>query len=259
MRDLLLRMMFAVAVCGLVPSCAIAAGDGDVTFSVQVTKEANLSELSDSLRKRIGEPASSDTVSSSFKVKVPGKEAHDMEKQLKAAFGDSNVEEVHEGVPLSFHGDLAIWSLIVFILFVIVLKTFAWGPLSAGLDKREAGIRENIADAERARVKAEQMLAEHAEKLDLVQDEVREIIAEARRDAEHTKRDILETAQNEANATKERSIAEIERARDQALKELFDTLSAQVAVATEYVLGRSITDDDQQRLIDEAISQFSET
>ena len=174
---------------------------------------------------------------------------------------DSATGEDHKktGVPLSFEGDLAVWSAIVFIVFVIVLKTFAWKPLSDGLNKREEGIRKNIADAEAARVKAEQMLVEHQQKLDAVQDEVREIIAEARRDAEHTKQEIIDVAQKEAAAAKDRSIAEIERARDAALKELFDTMANQVADATEFVLGRSVSEQDQDRLIQEALSQFSQS
>src|SRR5262249_54714150 len=81
--------------------------------------------------------------------------------------------------------DLALWSLITFLIFLAVLKKYAWGPLIEGLDKRETSVLDNIAAAEAARVKAEKMLAEHAAKLEKVQDEVREIIAEARRDAEH--------------------------------------------------------------------------
>src|SRR5260221_7283456 len=83
--------------------------------------------------------------------------------------------------------DLAVWTLITFVVFLIVLKKFAWVPLITGLDKRETSVLDNIANAEAARIKAEKMLAEHAVRLDKVQDEVREIVAEARRDAEHTK------------------------------------------------------------------------
>lgn len=152
--------------------------------------------------------------------------------------------------------DLAIWTLIVFAAFVAVLKKYAWGPLSEGLDKREMGILQNISDAEAARIKAEKMLATHAEKLDKVQDEVREILAEARRDAEHTKNEIVAAAQKEAEANRQRAIQEIERARDQAIAELFSHMSAAVADATEQVVGRSLTRDDHDRLIREALSGF---
>ncbi len=154
--------------------------------------------------------------------------------------------------------DLAFWTLIVFLIIRAILKKFAWGPLSEGLNKREENIRKDIDDAEAARVKAEQMLAAHAEKLDQVQNEVREIIAEARRDADHTKQEIITTAQTEAEATKHRAISEIERAKDAALKELFDTMAARVTDATEHVLGRSLSSEDQERFIQEALSQFSE-
>jgi F-type H+-transporting ATPase subunit b len=162
-----------------------------------------------------------------------------------------------EGVPLNLKLDLAFWSLIVFLVFLTVLRLAAWGPLSDGLNRREARIRDEIAAAEEARNKAEQMLVEHARKLDKVQDEVREILAEARRDADYTKQDIVATAQREAEATKQRAVSEINRARDQALNELFDVMASRVATATEHVLGRSLDGSDQDRLIEEALSQMS--
>jgi F-type H+-transporting ATPase subunit b len=153
--------------------------------------------------------------------------------------------------------DLAIWTLVVFVVFLAVLKHFAWGPLNEALNKRETRILQNLADAESARVKAEKLLAAHAEKLDLVQDEVREILAEARRDAEHTKSDIIATAQKEAEATRKRAVQEIEQARDQALDELFSQLSQTVTAATEQVLGRGMTTADDKRLIQEVVDEFS--
>ncbi|MGE3316567.1 MAG: ATP synthase F0 subunit B, partial [Planctomycetaceae bacterium] len=137
--------------------------------------------------------------------------------------GDAGHGEAHpEGVPLNWKSDLAIWSLVTFVLFAIVLKTFAWGPLSAGLNTREQKIHEDIASAERSRIESERLLADHAKKMEQVQEEIREIVAEARRDAERTKQDSVSEAQREAEATKQRAIAEINRAKDGAVKELVD-------------------------------------
>jgi F-type H+-transporting ATPase subunit b len=158
--------------------------------------------------------------------------------------------------PITWDTDLALWSLITFVIFVIVLKQFAWKPLIVALDKREARIHDDIAGAEAARVKAEQMLAEHAQKLAKVQDEVRAILAEGRRDAEHAKQEIIGTAQKEAESAKQRALHEIGRARDAALKDLFDVMASQVAQATAHVLGRSVTGADQDRLSEEALAQF---
>ena len=100
------------------------------------------------------------------------------------------------------------------------------------------------------------MLAEHAKKLDKVQDEVKEILAEARRDAEHTKQDIVAAANKEAEATRKRAVDDIERARDVAMKDLFDFVSSNVIGATEHVLGRALSNDDQSRLVNEALTQI---
>jgi len=167
--------------------------------------------------------------------------------------GDSHAT----GVPLDFKADLALWSLVVFLTFMFVLKKFAWKPLADGLDAREQRIRGDIDAAEAARVKAEQMLADHEAKLAGVQEEVKEILAEARRDAEHTKNEIMAVAQGEAEATRDRALGDIERARDQALKDLFDHVSTQVTAATEHVLGRSLDAADQQRLIAEALADVT--
>ncbi|MBM3972454.1 MAG: ATP synthase F0 subunit B, partial [Planctomycetes bacterium] len=149
-----------------------------------------------------------------------------------------------------------IWSLVTFVVYIVVLKYAAWRPLIQGLDTRESRMKQQIADAEAARVKAEQMLAEHAKKLEKVQDEVKEILAEARRDAEHTKQDIVATANKEAEATRKRAVEDIEHARDVAMKELFDFVSSNVIGATEHVLGRALSGDDQNRLVQEALNQM---
>lgn len=159
--------------------------------------------------------------------------------------------------PIDWSTDLALWSLIVFVLFVTILRVFAWGPLSSALDARERKIKSDIASAEEARVKAEKMLAEYQSKLAAAQDEVLKVMAEARNDAEHTRKEIMAQTEKEVSAMKERAILEIERTKDAALDELFGHMAGTVANATEKVLGRALTDADQDRLINDALAEFS--
>lgn len=167
-------------------------------------------------------------------------------------------EHKDEGVPgLIPRGDLALWSLVTFTLMMLVLGKFVWPSLNAGLVERERKIRQDIADAETNRHKSEAMVKEHEARLAKVQDEVREILAEARRDAEHAKLEIVTTAQKEAEATKHRAIAEIERSKDLALSELFEFVSSNVLNATEQVIGRSLTGTDHERLVQESLSQLN--
>jgi F-type H+-transporting ATPase subunit b len=160
--------------------------------------------------------------------------------------------------PVEDHNtDLVVWSLITFGIFLIVLKKVAWGPLIEGLDSRESRLLKVVADAQQDRDKAVALLADYEQRLKDVQGEVDEIIAEARRDADRTKTDILAAAQQEAEVTLKRALDDIGRARDQAVAELFDHVRTNVVSATEKMLSRSLTDADDQKLIDDALAEMS--
>jgi len=185
---------------------------------------------------------------------APEREAGETEVGEEKGAGDGHHEQ---GAPLIPGTDLVLISIITFGLFLFVLRKAAWGPLIEGLDNRESKYRKLLADAQQDRDRAVSMLGEYEEKLKAAQAEVDEIIAEARRDAERTKTDIVTAAQQEAEATRNRALDDIGRARDQAVAELFDHMRSNVVAATEQVLTRSLTDDDHQRLVDEALAQVS--
>lgn len=153
--------------------------------------------------------------------------------------------------------DLALWSVVTFVVFLAVLTRFAWKPLTAALDERETKVRQDILAAEASRKQAEQMLSDHAKKLADVQNEVREMLAEARRDADRARTELVSAAQAEADSLRQRALADIERARDQALDELFATMASTVSRAAEQVVGRSLTGDDHDRLVRDAVGQFA--
>jgi F-type H+-transporting ATPase subunit b len=176
--------------------------------------------------------------------------------QAEAGAKEAGEELREEGVPIKFKKDLALWSAVTFLIFLFLLGRYAWKPLIAALDAREGQIRGDISAAESARLKAEQMLAEHSKRMAQVQDEIREALAQGRRDAESLKQEIVGQAQKEAVAAKDRAVQEISRARDSALKDLFDVVATEVAHATQHVLGRSVNSSDQDRLIEEALTQF---
>ena len=161
------------------------------------------------------------------------------------------------GAPIGWERDLVLWTIVTFVIFLVVLKVAAWGPLVTGLNSREAKYQKLLDDAESDRAKAIKMLADYDQKLKAAQSKVEEVIAEGRRDAETTKQDIVATAQREAKLTLDRALDEINRAKDQAMVELFSHMRANVVAATERVLARTLTDADHQRLVDEALAEVS--
>jgi F-type H+-transporting ATPase subunit b len=161
------------------------------------------------------------------------------------------------GPPLIPQTDLALWSLVTFICFLFLMKKFAWSPMIEGLDKREAGIRAAISDAEDNRRKAQALLAEYDQKLKAAERTVQEMVAEARRDAERTSQDLIASAQREVGAIRDRAKEEIRQAKDTALSEVFSQINSQVLLATEHVLGRALQDGDQDRLVNQALAEIS--
>ena len=171
---------------------------------------------------------------------------------------DAHAGGGHEtGVPMDPKGDLALWSFVVFLLFLGVLGKFAWKPMIEGLDKREAGIRSAIAEAEENRKKAEAMLADYQKKLKEAEQHVQSMIAEARRDAERTSQDLIAAAQRDVDLLRQRTKDEIRQAKDAALADVFSQLNTQVVLATEHVLGRALQDSDQERLVSEALASIA--
>jgi len=158
--------------------------------------------------------------------------------------------------PLAIDKDLAVWTFIVFIGLLVVLGKFAWGPIAAALDLREKNIEDQIAAAQSANDEAKRMLAEYEAKLSKAAEDVRGILDEARRDAEHTQQEILAKARADAGAEMERAKREIGTAKDQAIKELAET-SANLAVDLAGRIVRSkLSVQDHARLIEDAMANF---
>ena len=150
----------------------------------------------------------------------------------------------------------AVASWIVFGLMLLGLSTFAWKPISQGLEKRETTIADNIANAEKAVASAEAKLAEYQQKLTDANEEAATIVAEARKDAEATGQRMITEAQEEAARQRERAVAEIESAKRAALSELADA-STDVAVdLAKRVVGREVNASDHQNLIQDMLSKL---
>lgn len=161
--------------------------------------------------------------------------------------------------PSLFAGDLgnSAWTLVIFVIVLIVLGKFAWGPLLSSLQSRETFIREALESAKHDREAAEARLKEYEQKLAASRAEATAIVDEGRRDAEVVKRRIEAAAKEEADKMIERAKREIHIATDTATKELY-TLSAKLATQlAAQVIGRELSPQDHQRLISQAIAGIS--
>lgn len=179
--------------------------------------------------------------------------------------GERLAEEAHHGAapgssnPVTLDPDLAIVTAIIFLLLLAVLWKFAWGPIVEALDRRETTLAEQLAAAKRSEEESRRLLAEHEKKLAGAASEVKQMLDQARRDAELQKQQILETAQAAATAEKDRAVREIHAAKQAALHDLAQkSVATAVSLAGE-IVHRQLNTEDHSRLIGDALEQLSST
>jgi F-type H+-transporting ATPase subunit b len=167
--------------------------------------------------------------------------------------------EEHAGSPnpLAVDPDLAIWTAVIFLLLLFVLGKFAWPQITAALEERERKIAANIAAAEALQNDAKRLLAEHEAKLAAAAGEVRALLDEARRDADHTKKSIEEEGRKAAKEELDRALREINRARDAAVQDLAVS-SANVAIdLAQKIIRDKLTPETNNQIVRDAIAKLA--
>jgi len=174
-------------------------------------------------------------------------------KHDKEAGGGGHVPNTN---PLSIDPDLAICTAIVFLLLFAILAKFAWGPIATGLEKREQSIANAIDDANRSAKEAKVTLQEYESKLAAATDEVRQMLDNAKKNAEATKDQIVADAKAAAQKERERAVQDIHLAKDAAISELAaKSVDTAVALAGR-MIHKEVKSKDHADLIKEALEQF---
>lgn len=171
---------------------------------------------------------------------------------------DHGAEEAAHAAPSLFSVEpgLLIWTVITFLVVLVVLRLTAWGPMMKALAERENRIAGAIADADRIKSEAEALLARYETLLDEAKNEARGILDEARKDGLALRDGIRDKAHEEAEEFKARAHREIELAKDGAVKELWDTAAGLSTDLATRILGRTLDGADQDRLVRELIQEM---
>jgi F-type H+-transporting ATPase subunit b len=180
-------------------------------------------------------------------------------EKLKHLLTAGEVEELkkeREVNILAIRWDLGLWTAVVFVLLLLVLRRLAWKPMLTGLERRESNIREALEEARRSREESQRMQAQLQAQLNQAQEKVQGILEEARRRAQETTDDMVAKARNEIQIERERLRREIDLARDQALQELWSQAAQLATLISAKAIRRQLTAEDHRRLVDEAIADL---
>lgn len=162
------------------------------------------------------------------------------------------------GDPMNLDVWQAGYTIVVFLILVLILGKFAWKPILEGLQRRERFIRDSLESAKRDREAAETKLREYEEKTRQARDEASAIVEEGRRDAEAVRRRLEEEARHSAESIIERAKRDIGIARDSALRDLHEESARMAITMASEVLKRQLTAEDHERLVADALEQLKQ-
>jgi F-type H+-transporting ATPase subunit b len=150
---------------------------------------------------------------------------------------------------------LMIWTLLAFAVTYYVLRKLAFPRIQDALEKRRVAIEESIEHAEHTRQEADKLLEEYRHRLKEAREQAEDILVRSRKAAEQFEAEQKEKSQKEHQEAMERTRREIEAETRRALDEIRKEVADLTIIATEKVARKSLTGDDQKRLIEEALSE----
>lgn len=152
--------------------------------------------------------------------------------------------------------DLTIWTIVVFLVLLYVLKRYAWGPMLEGLQRREENIRAAMEEARQARQEAQQLHDRFQAEMSKAADKAREMVEAARRSAQQTTEEMVGKARQEIQTERDRLRRDIDMARDQALQEIWNQAARLATIVSAKAIRRQLTEDDHRRLVEETLIEL---
>ena len=186
----------------------------------------------------------------------PAEPAHTMPSEQAAPAAHDDHAGAEKPALLQFDPGAAIWSIIIFLVLLAVLRAFAWKPVLQVLKQREQFIQDSIDSAKREREQADKLLAEYRTQIDHAREEATVIVEEGKRDAGEVARRIQTEARKEGEEMIVRARREIQLAKDTAVKELYDRTAELAVQVAGQVVGKTLSADEHRALVAESLERM---
>jgi F-type H+-transporting ATPase subunit b len=151
---------------------------------------------------------------------------------------------------------LMVWTIIAFVVSLVVLKRFAFGPIQKMIDDRRDRIRQSIDEADNAREEARRLLEEHRALIGQARNDAEEILAEARKVGDSQRERVREETEVDRQRRLEETRRQVEAETRRALEQIRAEVADLTLIAATKVTGKALTEADHKRLIEDAISEL---
>ena len=151
---------------------------------------------------------------------------------------------------------LMVWTLIAFGVLLYLLSKLAFPKIAENLDKRQRAIEDSIDHAERTKQEADKILAEYRQRLTDARQQAEDIVARARKAGDNHEKESLEAARKQREELMAQTRRDIEAETRRAIQEIRKEVADLTVMATEKVTRKSLDEDDQRRLVEEALREL---
>jgi F-type H+-transporting ATPase subunit b len=148
-------------------------------------------------------------------------------------------------------------ELITFLLMLAILARYVYPEIVRLAEARQRVVAEQLKEAEESRADAEERLKEAEAKLIDARKTAQSVIDAATKSGEQLRQELRQKAEEESKRTVDAARKEIEAERDEAVRSVRSEVAELVVAATEKVIGETLDDDKQRKLIDRAIQEVS--
>ncbi|GEJ57667.1 F0F1 ATP synthase subunit B [Anaeromyxobacter diazotrophicus] len=159
---------------------------------------------------------------------------------------------------LDLNPGLTLWTAITFLVLIVVLGKFAWGPIVKMLDERERTIRDAIEQAKKERAEAEKMLAEQKASLAGAQREAQAMAQRSKAEVEALRTELTARARKEADDLVAQARQQIQDEKAKAVAELRGQVADLAIDAARRLIQSSLDEKSQRKLVEEYIAQLPE-
>ncbi|MGH7499816.1 MAG: F0F1 ATP synthase subunit B [Gemmatimonadales bacterium] len=161
------------------------------------------------------------------------------------------LQEEHPSGPLTVEGGLMLWTIVVFLLLLAILKKFAWPAILGAVEAREKALEDQLAEAKRNLAEAAALLAEHKKLVADAKSNAHAVVAEARTLAEKERTVALEKTRQEQADLLARARREIASERERAVADLRrEAVDLSLAAASKLIGERLGSDTDRKLVTD---------
>lgn len=158
---------------------------------------------------------------------------------------------------LDVNPGLMIWTVVTFILLLLILKKVAWKPILEALDKREIEIKNSLEQAENAKEEARKILEENQANLAKAEEESKKIIEQSRTYAESLKEQLMKESKEQAKRLIDDAGEEIQRKKDAAFEELKEQIAELAVNAAERIMKENIDVNKNKELVNKYLGEIT--